>query len=155
LKNLNLEKVECIASPSAKSQNLYDKDNIFKNTCSFIEEEIDDIPNENIISKEIKFSNSPINCKYIKSKDFCNDDIQKTIKKNFNATLSKNYKNFFKYKSNFNENKDYNMNYVNENLSKSRNKSKNSIIIDKEIKEKDKSKNFLGKIFQILNFKKK
>jgi hypothetical protein len=134
-----MECIECVTSPSAKSQ-IFDKNNMFKD-CDTIEEEIDEIPYENV--KKIKIPNYTSGVKKIKL-----DETMKTLKKNFNATLAKNYKNYFKYKSNLVDKKDINFETISENVNKSRNKTKHSFA---ELIDKDKNKNMSNELFKYMN----
>jgi hypothetical protein len=131
-----MECIDCVTSPSAKSQ-MFGNNTIFN--CDTIEEECDDIPSENV--KRITIPNSTYGVKKIKQ-----EETMKTLKKNFNATLAKNYKNFFKYKSNIMENKDFKFDTISENVSRSRNKTKYSFV---DLLPKDKT--LSNEIFKYMN----
>jgi hypothetical protein len=107
----------------------------------------DDIPNEKSIhyQKKLRIPNSPVGPKRKSghrprsSKANFNDETQKTLKSNFKPILTKNYKNFYKYKSNIldnSEDKDITPEIIENTIPKSRNKTNNNSVVNEIPKEK-------------------
>jgi hypothetical protein len=98
----------------------------------------------------LKIPNSPLKIKRKSiSRPFhrVEDETQKTLKSNFNPTIVKNYKNYFKYKSNARPkgNNDDTPEIIENLPSKSRNKANANVRIVNPIPEK-KDSNLLDKI---------
>jgi hypothetical protein len=169
--NISFETIDLI-SPTAQSR--MDLKKCYFNKINFEEnnyinnENIDideDIPNEKSIhyNKVLKIPNSPLRLYKGKVKSrhsrerrsTLEDDSQKTLKSSFNPVMVKNYKNYFKYKSNLVDEEASNLDItpeIIENITpKSRNKTNNNSIVKLEQVVPTKPMNIFEKM--ILYFK--